>query len=160
VLPKIGEPFYLRVENSAYLIERNMERYKVFRKFPYCNACGIKLERIELCIEPDNINKEYRKPYLRFYSHSGVMFTIDHIMPKNEGGTNDFSNLQSMCVKCNRKKGHNPDWKYIINSGVLSYRVANGHYINIKKLRDFQYRKVKLALENKTVYPSCELRTK
>jgi ATP adenylyltransferase len=29
---------------------------------------------------------------------------IDHIVPRNKGGTNDLSNLQALCFRCNRAK--------------------------------------------------------
>lgn len=31
--------------------------------------------------------------------------TIDHIIPRSKGGTNDRSNLCLCCARCNRKKG-------------------------------------------------------
>lgn len=34
---------------------------------------------------------------------------IDHIVPKSKGGTNDASNLQCLCVHCNRSKGNKID---------------------------------------------------
>lgn len=30
--------------------------------------------------------------------------TVDHIVPRSQGGTNDFTNLQTLCAACNRAK--------------------------------------------------------
>ena len=37
--------------------------------------------------------------------NSKYAWDIDHIITLNQGGSNDLSNLQLACVKCNRKKG-------------------------------------------------------
>ena len=34
---------------------------------------------------------------------------IDHIKPVSKGGTDDMSNLQALCEKCNKEKGNK--WK-------------------------------------------------
>lgn len=31
--------------------------------------------------------------------------SVDHIFPESKGGTLDLSNLQTLCITCNRKKG-------------------------------------------------------
>lgn len=36
---------------------------------------------------------------------AGVSLTIDHVIPKSKGGTNDPTNLQTLCHDCNRIKG-------------------------------------------------------
>ena len=35
---------------------------------------------------------------------SGHSLQVDHIQPLAKGGSNDFSNLQTLCVRCNLQK--------------------------------------------------------
>jgi 5-methylcytosine-specific restriction endonuclease McrA len=34
-----------------------------------------------------------------------ILMTVDHRIPKSKGGSDDLSNLQTMCHSCNHKKG-------------------------------------------------------
>lgn len=36
---------------------------------------------------------------------SDVDLTVDHILPKAKGGTDDMENLQTLCLTCNSVKG-------------------------------------------------------
>jgi 5-methylcytosine-specific restriction endonuclease McrA len=37
---------------------------------------------------------------------------IDHIIPKAKGGADDFSNLQTLCAKCNQAKSDKIDPRF------------------------------------------------
>ena len=53
-------------------------------------------------------------------------FTIDHIIPLAKGGTNDMSNLQSSCVRCNRIKADVlPDDFNSLVEQIILYRMSN-----------------------------------
>lgn len=41
-------------------------------------------------------------------AENGVILEIDHIKPFSKGGTSDISNLQTLCMDCNRGKSNNP----------------------------------------------------
>lgn len=34
-----------------------------------------------------------------------VNMTVDHVLPKSKGGSNDFDNLVALCWNCNKNKG-------------------------------------------------------
>ncbi len=37
---------------------------------------------------------------------------VDHIIPLAQGGTNEFSNFQTLCAKCNREKSAKLDPRF------------------------------------------------
>jgi 5-methylcytosine-specific restriction endonuclease McrA len=41
-----------------------------------------------------------------------TQLTIDHIIPLALGGTNDISNLQTLCSPCNSQKKHHLDPRF------------------------------------------------
>jgi 5-methylcytosine-specific restriction protein A len=48
-----------------------------------------------------------RCPGWRVPAHAATDLTVDHIIPKSAGGTDDLSNLAVLCRGCNaRKKDH------------------------------------------------------
>jgi 5-methylcytosine-specific restriction endonuclease McrA len=36
----------------------------------------------------------------------GVVFTIDHVVPRSKGGKSTFENCVTACKPCNNRKGH------------------------------------------------------
>ncbi len=42
--------------------------------------------------------------------------TLDHVIPRSEGGTNQPSNLVTSCMRCNRGRGDGDVWRF---AGVI-----------------------------------------
>ncbi|MCL2933549.1 MAG: HNH endonuclease [Trichodesmium sp. MAG_R03] len=45
-------------------------------------------------------------------SSTQTKLNIDHIIPLARRGSNDISNLQTLCQKCNQKKKHHFDTRF------------------------------------------------
>lgn len=54
-----------------------------------------------------NRNRIYKRDgHQCVYCGSTKNLTLDHVMPKSRGGTNDWTNLVTSCFKCNLKKSN------------------------------------------------------
>ena len=52
-----------------------------------------------------NRNRIYKRDnYECVYCGSKKELTLDHVLPKSKGGRNEWTNLVTSCMKCNRKK--------------------------------------------------------
>lgn len=78
-----------------------------------CVSCGLKGEYFWL--ETFNIPKSKHGAFYKKKWHFNlygidmngdeVQLTKDHIIPKSKGGNNSIENYQTMCFKCNKRKG-------------------------------------------------------
>ena len=54
-----------------------------------------------------NRNRIYKRDnHQCVYCGSNKNLTLDHVIPKSRGGTNDWTNLVTSCFKCNLKKAN------------------------------------------------------
>lgn len=123
----------LTVDGKTYDVEIDQERLKLrlFARSRVCVECGLvgiyfllqqtspseqlsSRSRHGACyIERCTFYHPYEKRHglhLNLYgvrpgTGNEVLMTKDHIFPKSKGGAGGLSNLQTMCEKCNRRKG-------------------------------------------------------
>lgn len=69
--------------------------------------------------------------------HSHMLLSIDHLIPKALGGSDDNENLVCACIPCNRLKGH--------FDARLSQEAATG--LNRKQIRDAMIRRATTEIE-------------
>lgn len=83
-------------------------RYKIIKRAKgRCEACGVSAD--ERAID------------------------VDHIIPKNKGGSDDESNLQALCYKCNRQKRDTDDTDYHNVKKSYEDRNENCLFCNLQK---------------------------
>ena len=69
-----------------------------------CVACEVPM-RFESIGSTPPWDCECNKDYVN--GLGSIVFSIDHIKPHSLGGSDLLSNLQGMCITCNRKKKNN-----------------------------------------------------
>jgi len=80
----------------------NCKRAKIFyKKGLVCTICGVK--GYFFALEIDKGKGQHLNLY-GYINNEEVLMTIDHIIPKSKGGSNDLINYQTMCKICNESK--------------------------------------------------------
>ena len=81
-LTKRSDPWSHRKKSSGYI--SGTKRYEVFKRAHFrCELCGVSADKKAL--------------------------EVDHIVPRNKGGSDDPSNLQALCYSCNATKRDHDD---------------------------------------------------
>ena len=93
----ITSPWDHRRPSSGYIAGSKI--YEVFKNAKYrCQLCGASAEHVAL--------------------------TVDHIVPRKLGGTDDLSNLQALCHQCNSRKRATDDVDFRGVAGKLQCQTA------------------------------------
>jgi hypothetical protein len=77
---------YTMPKTPRIKIPESVRKYVFERNNYQCQSCGKTLQETQL--------------------------SIDHIVPLSKGGSNDLSNLQTLCLKCNQRKKHHFDDRF------------------------------------------------
>lgn len=101
-----GMPKTRRIDFDGDMLYIDSRRYFVFRKDNCtCVNCGIRGSFFAKEKHPND-----RSYHLNLYAIAEdgreILMTKDHHIPRSKGGSNDLSNLDTMCSPCNGRKGH------------------------------------------------------
>lgn len=100
VLEAILDPNVTHITCEGHRVKVTSTRLMTFAtKGLNCVTCGREGSYFE-------VNDNTSGPHLNLYSTDGVLMTKDHIIPKSKGGSNGLCNMQTMCRRCNAKKGN------------------------------------------------------
>ena len=94
-----------KVNFDGDLIKMNSQRYELFKnKGVKCVDCGIEGKYFVKEKHPSS-NSYHFNLYAINKRGKEVLMTKDHIIRKRDGGADSLENYQTMCTKCNQKKG-------------------------------------------------------
>ncbi len=111
-------------------------------------AAGVKLNRRNLFARDQN-----RCQYCG-HKYPSSELSLDHVVPRSQGGTNSWENIVCACVRCNvRKGGRTPEQANMRlitkprrprRSPVLTIKLSEAKYASWRQFVDFAYWNVEL----------------
>ena len=117
-------PWQHRIKSSGHV--PGSLRYDILRRAKgHCEACGVSAE--ERALE------------------------VDHIIPRNKGGTDDLSNLQALCYRCNAQKRDRDDTNFTAVRESYNDRNQECLFCNLPKNRIISGNELAFAI--KDAYP-------
>jgi len=129
-----------RQEIGGYMVKVGSLRLRTFKELSCdCIECGRKGTHFRIQ------GNEDRNPHMGLWSNDGIEMTKDHIIPKSFGGFDVIENMQTMCVRCNNRKGNKfTEEDFNKGAGSLSYEEALEMKKNIypEETLDINFRRI------------------
>ncbi len=125
----------------------NLLNYSLFKEkgTACCNSKNCEVTGTYFALERTSgpIKNIYNNWHFNLYGKRSngkeVLITKDHVKPKSKGGSDDMSNLQTMCYRCNTKKGsmHIEEFRAIQQNVDFNWSIDNE--LHIKKRMNERY---------------------
>ena len=140
VFARIGEEYLTRTSDvdkcnsdivvDGFLVHPASLRYMTFyQKGVKCVCCGKEGTHFRLCGDETTNRRHFN-----LFADDGTLMTKDHIVPASKGGPDHMSNMQTMCVVCNKAKGnYHPEIKA---EYIVARREADGKTTEYKSLEN------------------------
>ena len=130
-LGKRGDKVWEHRRKSSGYISGTL-RYEILKRAKFrCELCGISAEQKAL--------------------------EVDHILPRNNGGSDEQSNLQALCYSCNAMKRDRDDTDFRQINNSYEYREDDCIFCNVSTDRIFAENELAFAIED--AFPVTERHT-
>ena len=108
-------------------------RLNSFARKEACVTCGRQGTIFRIAASRNSKKKDW---HLTLWSDDGIQMTKDHIVPKSKGGKNSLKNIQTMCEKCNLKKGNTVSDKDFEKGEVVDNHKNENNFFKNKTIFD------------------------
>jgi len=101
-----NDPVEVDIEGTLHQIKVQSIRLQCFKLSKVCVGCG--LEGTIMSLDTFTSNSDRQGYHFNLFGEKdgkSRLMTKDHIIPKSKGGADHIDNLQTMCDRCNNKKG-------------------------------------------------------
>lgn len=108
ILPYIGSGSRFpigKIDEINVSVKTSSVRLLTFKESLVCVGCGIIGTHFWAECNHGDFNYHLNL-YAKLEDGGEILMTKDHIIPKSKGGADTLNNMQTMCTKCNNKKGN------------------------------------------------------